>query len=116
MQPAGLALLLASQPCCRLWRAPFRSFFAYLLIIFGFAAAFFAIGSGVLGFGEHEVINSPVSSLVFSVTSFHGRGFVPGSGLALDDPVTILAAIEAIMGLVVEIMFIATITQHFFAR
>jgi hypothetical protein len=95
---------------------PTRSFVAYLLVIFGFAAAFFAIGSGVLGIGGHEVINSPVSALVFSVTSFHGRGFFPGGGLALDDPITILAAVEAVLGLFIEITFIATFTQRFFAR
>jgi uncharacterized protein YjbI with pentapeptide repeats len=95
---------------------PGRSFLTYLFVIFGFAAAFFAIGSGVLGIGGHEAINSPVSALVFSVTSFHGRGFFPGGGLALDDPITILAAIEAIMGLFIEITFIATFTQRFFAR
>jgi uncharacterized protein YjbI with pentapeptide repeats len=95
---------------------PGRSFIAYLLVILGFAAAFFAIGSGVLGFGGHVAINSPVSALVFSVTSFHGRGFFPGGGLALDDPITILAALEAIMGLFIEITFIATFTQRFFAR
>jgi hypothetical protein len=50
------------------------------------------------------------------VTSFHGRGFFPGGGLALDDPITILAAIEAILGLFIEITFIATFTQRFFAR
>jgi uncharacterized protein YjbI with pentapeptide repeats len=95
---------------------PGRSFITYLLVIFGFAAAFFAIGSGVLGIGGHEAINSPVSALVFSVTSFHGRGFFPGGGLALDDPITILAACEAVMGLFIEITFIATFTQRFFAR
>jgi hypothetical protein len=95
---------------------PVRSFIAYVLVILGFAAAFFTIGSGVLGIGGHDAINSPISALVFSVTSFHGRGFFPGAGLALDDPITILAAIEAVLGLFIEITFIATFTQRFFAR
>jgi hypothetical protein len=95
---------------------PIRSFIAYLLVIFGFAAAFVALGTGMIGIGGHDTINSPVSALVFSVTSFHGRGFFPGGGLALDDPITILAAIEATMGLFIEITFIATFTQRFFAR
>jgi hypothetical protein len=95
---------------------PVRSFITYALVILGFAAAFFAIGSGVLGISGHRVINAPVSALIFSITSFHGRGFFPGGGLALDDPITILAAIEAIMGLFIEITFIATFTQRFFAR
>jgi hypothetical protein len=95
---------------------PVRSFFAYLLVLFGFAGAYFALGSGMLagfGLGAHDAITSPLSALVFSVTSFHGRGFFPG-GLALDDPLTVLAAAEAVIGLFIEITFIATFTQRFF--
>jgi hypothetical protein len=50
-----------------------------------------------------------------SMTSFHGRGFFPG-GIALDDPITVLAAFEAFVGLVIEVSFIATFTNRFFAR
>jgi hypothetical protein len=95
---------------------PVRSFVAYLLVLFGFAGAYFALGSGALaGFGlsGHDAITSPLSALVFSVTSFHGRGFFP-SGLALDDPLTVLAAAEAVIGLFIEITFNATFTQRFF--
>jgi hypothetical protein len=54
-------------------------------------------------------------AVVVSVTSFHGRGFFqplqsPG------DKVAILAAIEAAIGLLLEITFIATFTNRFFAR
>jgi hypothetical protein len=93
---------------------PVRSFIAYLLVLFGFAGAYFALGSGALGIGTHDAIRSPLSALVFSVTSFHGRGFFPGGGLALDDPITVLAAAEAVIGLFIEIIFIATFTQRFF--
>jgi hypothetical protein len=95
---------------------PARAFFAYLLVLFGFAGAYFALGFGGLvgiGLGAHDAITSPLSALVFSVTSFHGRGFFPG-GLALDDPLTVLAAAEAVIGLFIEITFIATFTQRFF--
>jgi hypothetical protein len=95
---------------------PGRSFITYMLVILGVAAAFFTLGTGVLGIGGHDAINSPLSALVFSVTSFHGRGFFPGGGLALDDPITVLAALEAIFGLFIEITFIATFTQRFLAR
>jgi hypothetical protein len=49
------------------------------------------------------------------MTSFHGRDFFqptqsPGGKVA------ILAAIEAALGLLLEIAFIATFTQRFFAR
>jgi uncharacterized protein YjbI with pentapeptide repeats len=50
-----------------------------------------------------------------SVTSFHGRGFLPGP-FALSSPVTALAALEAVIGLFIEISFIATFTQRFFGR
>jgi len=95
---------------------PGRSFITYLLVIIAFAAAFFALSTGALGIGGHDAINSPLSALVFSITSFHGRGFFPGEGLKLDDPTTVLAAVEAIMGLFIEITFIATFTQRFFGR
>jgi len=58
---------------------------------------------------------SPLGALVFSVTSFHGRGFFPG-GIKLDDPITVLAALEAVVGLTIEISFIATFTQRFFGK
>jgi hypothetical protein len=53
---------------------------------------------------------------VFSVTSFHGRGFSPGENAGLTNPVTVIAAAEAIIGLLIEITFIATFTQRFFGR
>jgi hypothetical protein len=54
-----------------------------------------------------------LGALTFSVTSFHGRGFFPG-GVTLDDPITQMAAVEAVLGLLIEISFIATFTQRFF--
>ncbi len=86
---------------------PVRSFFAYLLVIAGFTTAYLALGPG-----EGHVF-SIQGALVFSLTSFHGRGFFPGT-LSLDDFVTLLAAIEAVIGLFIEITFIATFTQRFF--
>ena len=88
---------------------PIRSVRAYLLVIICFAIMYFILGHLV---GPNL---SPVEALVFSVTSFHGRGFFPG-GIRLDDPITIMAAIEAIIGLTIEISFIATFTQRFFGN
>ena len=56
-----------------------------------------------------------VEALTFSVTSFHGRGFFPGVPLLADRKIQ-LAALEAVLGLFIEISFIATFTQRFFAR
>ena len=89
----------------KLW----RSFLAYLIVITAFATAYFVIGRTV------GPTLSPVGSFVFSMTSFHGRGFFPG-GIALDDPLTILAAIEAFVGLLIEVTFIATLTQRLFGK
>jgi len=58
---------------------------------------------------------TPETALIFSVTSFHGRGFLPGP-FTLGSPVTALAATEAVIGLFIEISFIATFTQRFFGH
>ena len=88
---------------------PGRSLLAYLIVIACFAVTYFILGNAV---GPQL---SPLGALVFSVTSFHGRGFFPG-GIKLDDPITVLAALEAVVGLIIEISFIATFTQRFFGK
>ncbi len=88
---------------------PGRSLAVYVFVILGFAATYFTLGQN---FGPQV---SPLGALVFSVTSFHGRGFFPGN-IGLDDPLTVAAAVEAIIGLVIEISFIATFTQRFFGK
>jgi len=88
---------------------PWRSFLAYLLVITAFATAYFIIGHTV------GPILSPLGSFVFSMTSFHGRGFFPG-GIGLDGPLTVLAALEAFVGLLIEVTFIATLTQRLFGK
>jgi uncharacterized protein YjbI with pentapeptide repeats len=87
---------------------PSRSIIAYLLVICGFATVYYVFGHLPL-FPD---------SLIFSLTSFHGRGFFPSlSGETnLHNPLVIFAALEAIVGLFIEISFIATFTQRFFGR
>ncbi len=89
---------------------PMRSFITYLLVIGLFAIVYYLFGDNV------SPALSPVDALIFSVTSFHGRGFAPGEVVTLHNPLTILAAGEAVLGLLIEITFIATFTQRFFAR
>ena len=76
--------------------------------IFGFALAYFA-------FGHLPILPD---ALVFSFTSFHGRGFFPGLGneTTLHNPLVVLAATEAVIGLFIEISFIATFTRRFFGN
>ena len=89
---------------------PGRSIFWYLVVIFGFARAYYL--------QEHtsKLHLSGVGSLIFSITAFHGRGFFLGGDFGYDSLVTILAALEAVIGLLIEISFIATFTQRFFGR
>ena len=47
--------------------------------------------------------------------SFHGQGFFPG-GIALDDPLIILAAFGAFVGLLIEVTCIAALTQRLFGK
>jgi uncharacterized protein YjbI with pentapeptide repeats len=89
---------------------PFRSFLTYILVVLGFATAYILLGPGA---GVHFL---PLDAAVFSITSFHGRGFMPSEPFTLHSAVAVLAAAEAIIGLVIEITFIATFTQRFFAR
>jgi hypothetical protein len=86
---------------------PVRSLIAYLLVILGFAVAYWLVGP----MEGHAFL--PDGALVFSLTSFHGRGFFPG-GIDLENWITRLAATEAVIGLLIEISFIATFTQRFF--
>jgi hypothetical protein len=88
---------------------PGRSLAAYLLTLITFTGLYFALEH------PHHPPLSLVGALAVSINSFHGRGFLPGT-ILLDDPTTVLAAVEAMVGLVIEISFIATFTQRFFAR
>jgi uncharacterized protein YjbI with pentapeptide repeats len=96
---------------------PMRSVWTYVVVILTFAAAYFFITTfGITPFlPTHSTPLAWYEALVLSIGSFHGRGLYP-SGLNLGDPVAILAAGEAIIGLLIEITFIATFTQRFFAR
>jgi len=87
---------------------PGRSLVAYICTL-----TLFAILYHVLSAATGTPL-SAVASVALSINSFHGRGFF--SGAASGDPVTIAAAVEAIAGLIIEISFIATFTQRFFAR
>lgn len=91
---------------------PIRSFIAYLCVILGFALMYFLIGP----ITQQHITFTPVEAVVFSMTSFHGRGFSPGANIGLSNPLTILAALEAFVGLCIELIFIATVTQRLFGK
>jgi uncharacterized protein YjbI with pentapeptide repeats len=91
---------------------PVRSIIAYLLVISSFAFIYAVL--------THFLHAQPYplawyEALVLSVSSFHGRGFFQPVQ-SLGDPVAIAASVEAVLGLLIEISFIATFTQRFFGR
>ena len=88
---------------------PGRSVEAYLVVIFGF------MGLYLLNAHSAAVHLTWDEALVLSVSSFHGRGFFL-QNIALGDSFVRLAAAEAVLGLVIEISFIATFTQRFLGR
>jgi uncharacterized protein YjbI with pentapeptide repeats len=88
---------------------PVRSVLAYVLIIGLFAGAYLLNAQFA---APHLTWDE---ALVLSISSFHGRGFFT-TGISLGDTLARLAAGEAIIGLLIEITFIATFTQRFFAR
>jgi hypothetical protein len=88
---------------------PIRSFLTYLLVVLGFAAAYFALG------GANGKPLSWNEAIVVSMTAFHGRGFF-SAVFQPGDLQAAVAAVEAFIGLLIEIVLIATFTQRFFAR
>jgi hypothetical protein len=87
---------------------PERSIFAYAVVILTFAAAYLTLAPATLHL-------TPAGAIVTSMVSFHGRGFFPGQP-DVDGLFMRFVAAEALCGLLLEITFIATFTQRFFAR
>jgi uncharacterized protein YjbI with pentapeptide repeats len=90
---------------------PGRTLAAYLSTVLGFAIIYEVLG--LLAGGRPAM--SPLYALVVSIISFHGRGFFPG-GFLPTLPMAVCAACEAILGLTIEISFIATFTQRYFGK
>ncbi len=88
---------------------PLRSFLTYAVVVLGFAATYYGLGNA---HGQPLTWNE---ALVVSMTAFHGRGFF-ATVFQPSDPQAAVAAVEALVGLLIEITFIATFTQRFFAR
>ncbi len=84
---------------------PLRSFLAYLLVIGIFMGLYLLLNPHLAWY----------EALVVSMTAFHGRGFSP-STFTPGDPVSIASAVEALVGLIIEVTFIATLTRRFFGQ
>ena len=110
---------------------PLRNVATYAIAILSFAALYWCVTNGVsLTFGLFTNVVAWLGmappppqphrleryeAVVLSMSSFHGRGFYWPTQSPVDK-VAILGAIEATIGLLIEITFIATFTQRFFAR
>src|SRR5216683_1250399 len=88
---------------------PGRSVIAYLVIIVGFMGLYLLNAHFVTPHLRWD------EALVLSVSSFHGRGFF-SQEISVGDTYARLAAAEAVVGLLIEISFIATFTQRFFGK
>jgi hypothetical protein len=88
---------------------PGRSLMAYLVVIFGFMGLYLLNAHGAAAHLSWD------EALVLSVSSFHGRGFFL-QNMTLGDAFVRLAAVEAVLGLLIEVSFIATFTQRFFGK
>ena len=88
---------------------PGRSFLAYAFVILGFMGLYLLNSQFV---APHLTWNE---ALVLSMSSFHGRGFF-NSSISLGDTYAQIAAVEALIGLIIEVSFIATFTQRFFGK
>jgi uncharacterized protein YjbI with pentapeptide repeats len=88
---------------------PLRSVLTYVVIVSAFAGLYLLNAQFAAPHLRWD------EALVLSISSFHGRGFFT-TGISLGDTLARLAAAEAIIGLLIEITFIATFTQRFFAR
>lgn len=84
---------------------PWRSFPAYLIVIGIFALLYYHLGTHLAW----------TEAIVISMTAFHGRGFFPDQ-FHPGDPQALVAAIEAFVGLLIEVTFISTLTQRLFGR
>jgi uncharacterized protein YjbI with pentapeptide repeats len=80
---------------------PWRSIITYFLVIITFALAHSAF--------DH--VSFLPNALVLSLTGFHGRGFFPGQNGAIASMV--LIALEATVGLLIEISYIVVFTKRF---
>ncbi len=109
----------------------FRKFGSYIFLLFldvlagyGYRPGrtlcwyLFVIGSFAIMYSTFGHLPLLPDTLVLSLMSFHGRGFFPSlSGeTTLHNPLVVLAAAEAVIGLLIEISFIATFTQRFFGK
>jgi len=88
---------------------PIRSFISYVFVIGIFMLMYHVVGITSTSHLKWR------EALVISMTAFHGRGFFPDQ-FKPGDPQAMIAAIEALVGLIIEVSFIATLTKRLFGN
>jgi uncharacterized protein YjbI with pentapeptide repeats len=93
---------------------PWNSIKTYAIVIFVFGILYF---TNIYFFVDPQtnIALAFFEGIITSITAFHGRGFLFDQ-LNPSIPIASIAAFEAIVGLVIEISFIATFTQRFFGK
>jgi pentapeptide repeat protein len=97
---------------------PARSLIIYVIIILFFSLLYCIIPNN--SSAGPTCFTGPIhfswwQALLFSIVSFHGR-VQPATEVGVSYTFTWIAAIESILGLLIELSFIATFTQRFFAK
>jgi hypothetical protein len=90
--------------------APERILAAYLLVVGSFTGLYWWLSHAIVTKSQQPL--QWYEALVLSLSSFHGRGFFP-SQIGLGDPLAIIAAMEAVCGLFIELILIATFSKRF---
>jgi uncharacterized protein YjbI with pentapeptide repeats len=88
---------------------PERTLYWYVSVAGLFAVAYYLLGTLS---GSHPAW---YDALIVSLRNFHGRGFFSEQSTP-GDPYTVLAAVEAFLGLFIEAGLIAAFAQRFFGR
>jgi uncharacterized protein YjbI with pentapeptide repeats len=91
---------------------PQRIFVAYALVVGMFTGLYWAASNW---FTTSTKPLQWYEALVLSLSSFHGRGFFP-SQIGLGDPLAIIASFEAVIGLFIELILIATFSNRFLSK
>lgn len=100
----SLLLALLTGYGYRMWHI----IIAYVLLIALFTGLYYGFSL------SHSSSINILSALILSITAFHGRVF--SSPFPLGSPQSVVTAIEAVLGLLFEGIFIAMLTQRFFGK
>jgi len=85
----------------------------YLTVVASFAGAYYAITNYLPTTADKLAWYEALALSFYSFHSFHGRGFFQAPIHGLSDPTALLPGIEAIIGLFIELVFIATFSRRF---